>query len=308
MITEETSTLSRLLIVDDDPGNIRLLASIFEDRYEILFATDGKKALEIALRDRPDLILLDIVMPEMDGYNLCQCLKNDALTADIPVIFVTANCDVKEEVRGLEIGAADYISKPFCPAIVKIRVHNQIELKHAREKLTRLAVTDGLTGIANRRYFDEQLAHEWHRADRMNHSLAIAMIDVDWFKKYNDYYGHQMGDDCLRQVATMLSHTAKRGSDFVARYGGEEFALILPTTHSQAALTVASNICNAMRELALPHPMSEFGRVTLSVGVAVGMPSINETAESLIAHADEALYRAKHHGRNQAVLYQPKEC
>ncbi len=308
MMTQENSTPSRLLIVDDDPSNIRLLASIFEDNYEILFATSGKKALEIALQDRPDLILLDIVMPEMDGYNVCQCLKNDVLTADIPIIFVTANCDVKEEVRGLEIGAADYISKPFCPAIVKIRVHNQIELKHAREKLTRLAVTDGLTGIANRRYFDEQLAHEWHRADRMNHSLAIAMIDVDWFKKYNDYYGHQTGDDCLRQVATLLVRTAKRGSDFVARYGGEEFALILPTTHSQAALTVAQNICIAMRELALPHPMSEFGRVTLSVGVAVGMPTINETAESLVAHADEALYRAKHHGRNQAALYQIKEC
>lgn len=298
-----SNVVSRVLVVDDDPNNIRLLASIFDDDYDILFATDGKKALEMALQEKLDLILLDVIMPEMDGYKVCQQLKSDPLTADIPIIFVTAHCDAKEEIRGLEVGAADYISKPFSAAIVKIRVRNQIELKRSREKLTRLAITDGLTGIPNRRYFDEQLAYEWHRASRLNHELAIAMIDVDWFKNYNDYYGHQAGDDCLRKVAKMLACTAQRDSDFVARYGGEEFAMILPTTHGKTALTVAENACHALNNLGLPHATSEFGKITLSIGVAVGIPSMTESTDHLIRHADEALYIAKHNGRNQAILH-----
>jgi diguanylate cyclase (GGDEF)-like protein len=302
-----TGAISRLLIVDDDPSNIRLLASIFDENYEILFATSGFQALQIAVKEQPDLILLDVMMPEMDGYEVCRLLKADLLTQAIPVIFVTAHSEVKDEILGLEVGAADYISKPFCPAIVKIRVRNQIELKHAREKLTRLVITDGLTDIANRRYFDEQLAHEWHRAHRMNQPLALAMIDVDWFKKYNDHYGHQAGDDCLRQVAMVLTHSAKRDSEFVARYGGEEFALILPTTQNETALIVLENVCRALSDLELPHALSEFGRVTISAGVAVCVPNEHDSAEILVRHADEALYTAKHQGRNQAVLYQPKE-
>ena len=292
-----------ILIVDDDPKNIRLLASLFEDDYDILFATDGKKALEIALHEKPDLILLDVMMPEMDGYQVCKTLKNDALTTEIPIIFITANSSVNEEIHGLEIGASDYISKPFCPAIVKIRVRNQLELKQAREKLTRLTITDGLTGIANRRCFDQQLKKEWSRASRMNQSLAVAMIDVDWFKKYNDHYGHQAGDECLRKVAQTLAYSAKRSSDFVARYGGEEFALILPMTHTQAALIVAQNICVALSDLNLPHEKSDFGKVTLSIGVAIEIRSSNVPPESLIDNADKALYIAKHSGRNQANLF-----
>lgn len=297
----------RILIVDDDPSNIRVLATVFDNEYEVLFATNGKQALRIAVQERPDVILLDVIMPEMDGYQVCRLLKADLLTKDIPVIFITANSNVEQEILGLEIGAADYISKPFSAAIVKIRVRNQVELRSARDKLVRLAITDGLTGIANRRQFDEQLAHEWHRASRMNQSLAIAMVDVDWFKNYNDYYGHQAGDECLRQVAQVLVSSAKRVSDFVARYGGEEFALILPTTHGQAALTVANNACIGLSQLALPHALSEFGCVTLSAGVAVGVPTVHETAERLVEHADKALYMAKHQGRNQAILYEPKE-
>jgi len=300
--------IPRLLIVDDDPNNIRVLANVFENDYNISFATNGKQALRLAVQEQPDVILLDVIMPEMDGYQVCRLLKADLLTQDIPVIFITANSQVEQEILGLEIGAADYISKPFSSAIVKIRVKNQIELRAAREHLVRLAITDGLTGIANRRQFDEQLAHEWHRASRMNQLLAIVMVDVDWFKNYNDYYGHQAGDDCLRKVANVLTSSAKRVSDFVARYGGEEFALILPTTHAQAALTVANNTCTALKNLALPHALSEFGCVTLSAGVAVGTPTVNETAERLVEHADKALYIAKHQGRNQAVLYDPKEC
>ncbi len=294
---------ARLLIVDDDPNNIRLLASIFDQDYDILFALNGVEAIDISLRERPDLIILDVMMPDLDGYTVCKTIKNHPHTKDIPIVFLTAHCDVEEEIRGLEMGAADFISKPFYPKIVKIRVSNQIELKYAREKLTKLAITDGLTGIANRRYFDDQLAHEWTRARRLNQTLAIAMIDVDWFKKYNDHYGHQGGDDCLRQVANVLSNVAKRDSDFVARYGGEEFAIILPMTQAENALELSKNICLALSNLELPHALSDFGHVTLSVGVAVGCPKQNTTPHNLLINADKALYTAKEKGRNRAVLF-----
>ena len=294
---------ARLLIVDDDPNNVRLLASIFDQDYDILFALNGLEAIDISLRERPDLIILDVMMPDLDGYTVCKTIKNHPHTKDIPIVFLTAHCDAEEEIRGLEMGAADFISKPFYPKIVKIRVSNQIELKYAREKLTKLASTDGLTGIANRRYFDDQLAHEWTRARRLNQTLAIAMIDVDWFKKYNDHYGHQGGDDCLRQVANALSNVAKRDSDFVARYGGEEFAIILPMTQAENALELAKNSCLALSNLELPHALSDFGHVTLSVGVAVGCPKQNTTPHNLLVNADKALYTAKEKGRNRAVLF-----
>lgn len=294
---------ARLLIVDDDPNNVRLLASIFDQDYDILFALNGLEAIDISLRERPDLIILDVMMPDLDGYTVCKTIKNHPHTKDIPIVFLTAHCDAEEEIRGLEMGAADFISKPFYPKVVKIRVSNQIELKYAREKLTKLAITDGLTGIANRRYFDDQLAHEWTRARRLNQTLAIAMIDVDWFKKYNDHYGHQGGDDCLRQVANVLSNVAKRDSDFVARYGGEEFAIILPMTQAENALELSKNICLALSNLELPHALSDFGHVTLSVGVAVGCPKQNTTPHNLLVNADKALYTAKEKGRNRAVLF-----
>ncbi len=294
---------ARLLIVDDDPNNVRLLASIFDQDYDILFALNGLEAIDISLRERPDLIILDVMMPDLDGYTVCKTIKNHPHTKDIPIVFLTSHCDAEEEIRGLEMGAADFISKPFYPKIVKIRVSNQIELKYAREKLTKLAITDGLTGIANRRYFDDQLAHEWTRARRLNQTLAIAMIDVDWFKKYNDHYGHQGGDDCLRQVANVLSNVAKRDSDFVARYGGEEFAIILPMTQAENALELSKNICLALSNLELPHALSDFGHVTLSVGVAVGCPKQNTTPHNLLINADKALYTAKEKGRNRAVLF-----
>jgi diguanylate cyclase (GGDEF)-like protein len=298
------SVTQRILIVDDDPNNIRMLAAIFNDEYDILFAKEGKHALRVAMQEKPDVILLDIMMPEMDGYQVCRLLKADQLTRDIPVIFITAKSNTDHEILGLEIGAADYISKPFCSAIVKLRVRNHIELKCAREKLLGLSLTDGLTGIANRRKFDQQLEIEWQRAKRMGQELSVVMIDVDWFKKYNDYYGHQMGDDCLCRVANLLQVSLKRSSDFVARYGGEEFALILPMTEGKSALKIAQAICHNLLELALPHAMSEFGFVTLSAGVSVELSTSIETIDQLLKQADKALYTAKSRGRNQAVLYE----
>ncbi|MDD5214024.1 MAG: diguanylate cyclase [Methylococcales bacterium] len=295
----------RILIVDDDPNNIRALAAIFDNEYHILFATDGKQALRVAMQEKPDVMLLDVMMPEMDGYQVCRLMKSDHLTRDIPIIFITIKSHTDHEILGLEMGAADYICKPFCAAIVKLRVSYQIELKCAREKLLQLAMTDGLTGVANRRKFDEQLTQEWQRATRMRQYLSVVMIDVDWFKNYNDYYGHQAGDDCLREVANLLIRSVKRSSDLVARYGGEEFGLILPMTDGKVALKIANALCRSLRELNLLHAESNIGRLTLSAGVAVEIPSKNKTAEKLVQHADLALYTAKNQGRNQAVLYEP---
>lgn len=295
-------TNPRLLIVDDDPYNIRLLANIFSDDYDISFATDGKKALEMVLKQKPDLILLDVVMPEMNGYEVCRELKGNPATLEIPIIFVTAYSDASEEIRGLEIGAADYICKPFCPAIVKIRVKNQITLKQLQKKLVQLATTDGLTGIPNRRYFDQKLAEEWHRALRAKSSLAVVMLDVDWFKKYNDYYGHLVGDECLKQISELLISSCNRNIDFVARYGGEEFAMILPET--QNPMVVMKKLFQMLDRLAIPHAMSEFGQVTLSIGISMRKLKHGESPSALVREADEALYTAKHQGRNRAVQYQ----
>lgn len=295
----------RLLIVDDDPYNIHLLANIFNEDYDISFATNGKKALELALKEKPDLILLDVVMPEMNGYEVCKQLKDNPDTLEIPIIFVTAHSDATEEIRGLEIGAVDYISKPFSPSIVKIRVQNQIELKLLQDKLMQLATTDGLTRIANRRYFDQKLDEEWNRALRMQQPLTVVMLDVDWFKKYNDYYGHLIGDECLKQVAKLLEESCQRNIDFVARYGGEEFAMILPETLEP--LVVMKKVFSTLDALAIPHAMSEYGQITFSAGISTHIPHNNERPSILVRQADEALYMAKHQGRNQAVVFNEHE-
>ncbi len=297
-----TTSLPVLLIVDDDPNSIHLLADIFNKDYDIFFATTGQKALEIASQEKPSLILLDVIMPEMDGYEVCKQLKQNPDTLDIPIIFVTAHSNVTEEIHALEMGAADFISKPFAPGIVKLRVKNQIKLRYLQKKLMQLTITDGLTGISNRRNFDQKLFDEWHRAIRMQQSLTVIMIDVDHFKKYNDCYGHQAGDVCLKHVAALLMDSCNRNNDFVARYGGEEFAMILPETTNPTV--VIEKLFQMLKELAIPHEMSEFGQITLSAGISIRTPNHDENPSVLICEADKALYSAKNLGRNQAVLYE----
>lgn len=299
---EITTSLPVLLIVDDDPNSIHLLADIFNKDYDIFFATTGQKALEIASQEKPSLILLDVIMPDIDGYEVCKQLKQNPDTLDIPIIFVTAHSNVTEEIHALEMGAADFISKPFAPGIVKLRVKNQIKLRYLQKKLMQLTITDGLTGISNRRNFDQKLFDEWHRAIRMQQSLTVIMIDVDHFKKYNDCYGHQAGDVCLKHVAALLMDSCNRNNDFVARYGGEEFAMILPETTNPTV--VIEKLFQMLKELAIPHEMSEFGQITLSAGISIRTPNHDENPSVLICEADKALYSAKNLGRNQAVLYE----
>jgi diguanylate cyclase (GGDEF)-like protein len=292
-----------ILVVDDNPLNIRVLNGVLSEEHEVLFATNGPDALNIARNRKPDLILLDIMMPGMDGYEVCKRLKADPVTAPIPVVFITALNQSEDEVRGLECGAIDYITKPVIPPVVKVRVKNQLDLKRYRDLLESLSHMDGLTGIPNRRRFDDYLRLEWRRAARSGARFSLLMIDIDDFKAFNDNYGHLAGDDCLKQVAQTLAQCAQRPADMVARYGGEEFVCVMPETDNAGALFLARHMLESVRDLAIAHEHSRTARVvTISVGAATLAPMNEQSPEDLIRLADEKLYQAKQQGRNRIVF------
>ncbi|VBB08864.1 nucleotide cyclase [Lucifera butyrica] len=292
-----------VLIVDDSRLNLMFMKDILKDRYKIFCATSGKQALAITMAERVDLIILDVTMPDMDGYEVCEQIKKNPQTKNIPVIFVSAMEEEENEAKGLEIGAIDYIIKPFNPSILKARVKNHLELKKYRDILEKLSLVDGLTGLANRRYFDEVLDKEWRRALRNGDNLSIILLDVDFFKKYNDHYGHLAGDDCLRQVGNVLKDSVKRAGDLAARYGGEEFAVILPSTPWEGAFIIAEKMRRNIESLQIAHQVSEVSSyVTISVGVASLKPEMDMIPDILIRNADDALYQAKRNGRNKVCL------
>jgi diguanylate cyclase (GGDEF)-like protein len=298
-------TRPKILVVDDIPSNVHVLSRILKDDYDIYFATDGEKALELVLARLPDLVLLDIMMPGMDGYEVCARIKADPTTRDIPVIFISAKSEVEDETRGLEVGAIDFITKPISPPIVKARVRNHLLLKRQADLLRSLSFLDGLTGIANRRRFDDTMAREWRRCARSHQPLSLVILDVDHFKSYNDHYGHQAGDECLRTVAAVLAEQVKRTGDLVARYGGEEFVCLLPETDNDGALQVAERLRGAVADCAIPHDFSPVAsHVTISLGVATVTPVADVSADTLTQMADQLLYQAKRGGRNrvQGVL------
>jgi len=294
-----------LLVVDDQVSNIQTLYEIFKDDYEVCMATSGADGIAFCQSRKPDLILLDVMMPEMSGYAVCQHLKNDPFTQDIPLIFVTAQHDPEEEARGFDIGAVDFIRKPFHANVVKARVRTHLTLKHQSDLLRSLSLTDGLTEVANRRQFDIVMQTEWQRCLRVEHPLALIMIDVDFFKKYNDHYGHQAGDLCLQSVAAALKGHCSRASDFFARYGGEEFAFILSGTPLDGAQQKAQQMEQTVRALRITHEKSDIADiVTISLGVAVITPTQERNVADLIACADSQLYEAKRSGRGKMCSMQ----
>lgn len=302
MTSQEINDRGTVLIVDDQPVNIHALARLIKDEYHILAATSGAKALEIASADDPpDLILLDIMMPDMDGYDVCRRLKDTEQTNNIPVIFVTAKDSAEDEEMGFSLGAVDYISKPFNPVIAKARIRNQMNLKIRTDMLEKLSMYDGLTDIPNRRFFEGNLAREWLRSKRISQPLSVLMMDIDNFKPFNDNYGHGAGDDCLRNVARTLKNSLARPTDLIARYGGEEFVALLPETDAGGALHVAHQLCSAVEKLGIKHGYSPTASVvTMSVGAATYSSDDSvKSREQLLQLADEALYRAKEKGRNQ---------
>jgi two-component system sensor histidine kinase/response regulator len=290
----------KILVVDDDSINLQILAQALAEQYQVILATDGKKALELSLSQNPDLVLLDISLPKMDGYQVCRALKNNSKTKRIPVIFITGYDSDESELKGLQLGAADYFTKPFKIPLVLARTAMQIDLKKKTDLLETLVDLDGLTGISNRRMFDRKYAEEWRRAKRRGSPLSLCIMDVDFFKQYNDNYGHAMGDKCLKLIAQELQKVVRRAGESVARYGGEEFVLIMPDIDEEHAVDFANKLRQKIEILAIPHEFSSCSeKVTMSFGVAyTSMGDTEMSKEDLLTAADEQLYIAKNQGRN----------
>jgi len=292
-----------ILVVDDSPENLQVISAVLKEHYKVKVAINGERALALATAaEPPDLILLDVMMPGMDGYEVCTRLKHNPATARIPVLFISSRDEEEDEARGLSLGAIDYIVKPIRPSIVQARVRNHIDLKRSRDLLERLTTQDHLTGISNRRRFDDYLAAEWRRAAREQTPLSLIAIDIDHFKAFNDHYGHPRGDHCLIHVARALASCVTRTTDLVARCGGEEFACVLPATDSGGAERLAEQMRAGIVAQCLEHAHSStHSHITISLGVATAVPRADETAQVLIDLADAALYEAKSAGRNRYV-------
>lgn len=300
----EEQTLNSILIVDDEPANIMSLTHILKDTYRIYAAKNGADGLKLALKHKPDVILLDIIMPEKDGFEVIAELKGNPLTQGIPVIFITGLTNVEDEERGLSAGAADYINKPFSAPIVKLRVHNQAMMQNYIKKIEDLSVRDQLTGLTNRRGFDERLRADYGKAFRNKTVISVLVMDLDKFKSYNDTYGHLQGDKALQAAAEVLRNSVTRASDFIGRWGGEEFVALLPDNNGEQAMLVAESIRSNMeaREIPLLTDGSPT-KITVSIGICSGIPSPEDSAEIYMKNADAALYLAKEGGRNRFVLF-----
>lgn len=298
-----------ILIVDDEPVNIKILNEILKQDHNIKVATNGHQAiLQAQLQPVPDMILLDILMPDMNGFEVCKNLKNQSQTLDIPIIFITSSSEEEDESKGFEAGAVDFIAKPIRPSTVKARVKNHLLLLYQKKELQRmhqevlaLSLTDSLTGIANRRRLNEFINQEWIRAQRNQTPIGVLFIDLDFFKAYNDYYGHAAGDACLQAVSITLKNRI-REQDLTARYGGEEFVCILPDTDIGGISQVGNDILSEIRALNLPHGNSPVDdKITLSIGGTAIIPDSALFPEILIEEADKLLYVAKNNGRDKLV-------
>ena len=294
-----TAVKNSLLIVDDEKSNIMMLTRILSPEYTVYAAKNGYDAVEAANEHMPDVILLDILMPEMDGYAVLAALKGSDKTKHIPVIFITGLDNPDEEEKGLSLGAADYIIKPFRPATVQLRVRNQIQILNFVRLVEQLSMTDQLTNMPNRRSFDERLQLEWNRAIRDKTPISILFIDLDNFKNYNDTYGHQQGDVALQTAAKIFSRELKRSVDYVVRWGGEEFVVLLTNTDSNKALSIAEWLRTSIEKANILLSDGQITKITVSVGVNTEIPNPHNTVEGFINHADEALYTAKKIGRNR---------
>lgn len=288
-----------ILIVDDDRDAVRVLARVLHGFGDLRFATGGAEALKLLRAQPADLVLLDHEMPGMSGLELCAAMKADPVLAEVPVMLVTSHADDALHVAGLQAGAVDFVVKPVNPRLLLSRVKTQLRLKRSGDLLRHASDTDGLTGVANRRRFDDALHTEWQRARRGALPIALLLVDIDRFKDYNDLYGHLAGDACLQAVAQAMDTVPRRAADLLARYGGEEFALLLPDTLAAGAEHVARALLGAVDALAIPHEGGVQGWVSISVGLA-GVASETErptAAAELLSAADAALYAAKAAGR-----------
>ena len=295
-----------VLIVDDEQANCLTLIHILNPNYTVYVRKNGREAIEAAEELLPDVILLDILMPEMDGYEVFAALRSSDRTKNIPIIFITGLSDAGHERKGLALGAVDYITKPFFSEIVELRVKNQIQIVNQIRTIERLSMTDQLTGLHNRRSFDTRFDVEWKRALREREPISILVMDIDKFKTYNDTYGHQRGDVALQSFAKTFVETLKRPGDFAARWGGEEFIALLPNTDAQGALFIAEQIREQIQEMALPSPDGLGVKITVSIGVNTRLHGDGDATNEFFSRADEALYTAKEKGRNRVWHFKDK--
>ena len=287
-----------ILVVDGDGMSLMTLTEILGGEHTLFAAKDGNSAIEMAKQKKPDLILLDAVLPDIDGFEVIAELKRAPETSGIPVIFITGLSDPVSEERGLALGAVDYIRKPFSPAVVKLRVKNQLKLVNQLRTIHLISQTDTLTRAANRRHLDAYLNREWKRAIRDKTPISILILDVDNFKEYNDTYGHLQGDHALQAVAGILKRQVKRPGDLVARWGGEEFLVVLPGTPVEGACVVAEAIRAAIEKATFLRGDGNPTRLSASIGVNCALPEPGSSLEAFISEADKALYQAKQNGRN----------
>ncbi len=309
----------KILVVDDSPTIRAALKGLLERMgHTVVEANDGKEALQIYRHDRPGLVLIDVVMPIMDGYESARRMRETKADEWVPIIFLSSKEADQDLDRAIEAGGDDYLVKPvsFVVLNAKIRALQRLEsmrtkqlemsrdLASANRELEKLSRQDGLTGIANRRYFDSYLVTEVRRGARERQPLSLILSDVDHFKAFNDCYGHQAGDDCLRRVAAALSSAGRRPADLAARYGGEEFAMVLPGTALEGAVDVAQAVSRVVDGLAIPHARSAVDqKVTLSQGIVSLTLEKETSSEDLIQRADQALYMAKQQGRNRYIVF-----
>jgi diguanylate cyclase (GGDEF)-like protein len=294
--------LPRILVADDDRVTVLLISAALRGEFDVVVATTGAEVLELAAAGNFDLVLLDVMLPDLDGFEVCRRLTHQLQGARVPVIFVTSLDQTADETRGFEAGGVDYITKPIRPSVVQARVRTHIELKRSRDALERLAAVDPLTGIANRRGFDDAMQLEWRRSQRSSRWLSVAMVDADQFKRFNDRYGHLAGDERLRSIATALAGCAQRAGEVSARYGGEEFALILPDAEPAIMQSLLHTLlCN----VAFVHPSAATAGArevkTVSVGAISVIAPRDADETSALAAADALLYEAKGSGRDCCV-------
>ena len=293
-----------ILVIDDEKANLKILSELFKSQVNIILAKNGTQGIEKILKFKPDLILLDIIMPGMSGFEVIKQLKNNDKTSAIPVIFITGLTDVVDESQGLALGACDYIQKPFHIDIVRARVNLHLKLAEQRVQLEQLANLDSLTCVPNRRKFYEMYDLEWRMSVRENTPLSLIMIDIDYFKQYNDQYGHAAGDQALKMVAQVIFKQLKRPFDFVARYGGEEFAVLLPHTQSQDAFSIMESCRQAVEDLKIEHEKNTSSKyLTISIGGVNCFPTQVMCSKATFKLADDMLYQAKREGRNCVVWH-----
>ncbi len=304
--------MAKILLVDDSKLIIEFGKSILStEGHKVSHAPNGHEALEMMSAEKPDLILLDVVMPGMDGYEVCKRLKAEKQTHDIPVIMLTSKDETADKIKGLNIGAVDYVTKPFDAGELVARVNTQLRVKELHEalqernrQLQELANKDGLTNLYNHRYLQEQLLKEIDRAKRYNLSLSFLLFDIDHFKHFNDTYGHQTGDVILKTLGNILNKTF-RENDMAARYGGEEFAVILIHTDLGTARETAERLRKTVEAYRFEVDQNHF-QITISLGVACFPHETISTAKDLVEYADKALYKAKRAGRNRVEVYMPE--